>query len=91
MSTKKLTIVKNSLTYLTMGNVTDIKYQLAIKRKIEVVNKYGGKRLSEILKISHPAISKWKVIPPYRAYQIAKLGDFDMEYIRPDLDLAVNL
>ena len=86
-----MTRVNNSLTYLSMDNVTEIKYKLATKRKIEVVNKYGGKRLSEILKISHPAISKWKVIPPYRAYQIAQLGDFDMEYIRPDLDLSVNL
>jgi len=74
-----------------MDNEIEIKYQLAAMRKIEVVNKYGGKRLSEILKISHPAISKWKVIPPYRAYQIAQLGDFEMEYIRPDLDLSVNL
>ena len=40
-----------------------------------------------MLGISHPAVSKWKVIPPFRAYQIAKLGDFDIEYIRPDLDI----
>ena len=69
----------------------NFKEKLAMKRKIEVVNKYGGKRLSEILKISHPAISKWKVIPPYRAFQISQLGDFDMQYIRPDLDLSINL
>ena len=60
-------------------------YKLAIERKREVINTYGGKKLSKMLGISHPAVSKWKVIPPFRAYQIAKLGDFDIEYIRPDL------
>lgn len=60
-------------------------YKLAVERKREVVNTYGGKKLSKMLGISHPAVSKWKVIPPFRAYQIAKLGDFDIEYIRPDL------
>lgn len=74
-----------------VNSYDSFKEKLAMKRKIEVVNKYGGKRLSEILKISHPAISKWKVIPPYRAFQIAQLGDFEMEYIRPDLDLSINL
>lgn len=62
-------------------------YKIAQERKREVVNTYGGKKLSKMLGISHPAVSKWKVIPPFRAYQIAKLGDFDIEYIRPDLDL----
>ncbi len=61
--------------------------KLAQERKKEIVNTYGGKKLSKMLGISHPAVSKWKVIPPFRAYQIAKLGDFDIEYIRPDLDL----
>ena len=60
-------------------------YKLAVERKREVINTYGGKKLSKMLGISHPAVSKWKVIPPFRAYQIAKLGDFDIEYIRPDL------
>ena len=60
-------------------------YKLAVERKREVMNTYGGKKLSKMLGISHPAVSKWKVIPPFRAYQIAKLGDFDIEYIRPDL------
>ena len=60
-------------------------YKLAVERKREVINTYGGKTLSKMLGISHPAVSKWKVIPPFRAYQIAKLGDFDIEYIRPDL------
>ena len=60
-------------------------YKLAVERKREVINTYGGKKLSKMLGISHPAVSKWKVIPPIRAYQIAKLGDFDIEYIRPDL------
>lgn len=59
--------------------------KLAQERKREVVNTYGGKKLSKMLGISHPAVSKWKVIPPFRAYQIAKLGDFDIEYIRPDI------
>ena len=60
-------------------------YKLAVERKREVINTYGGKKLSKMLGISHPAVSKWKVIPPFRAYQIAKLGDFDIEYIRPDM------
>lgn len=64
-------------------------YKLAIERKREVINTYGGKKLSKMLGISHPAVSKWKVIPPFRAYQIAKLGDFDIEYIRPDLRLDI--
>jgi|TARA_B100000287_G_C20418396_1_gene696482 DNA-binding transcriptional regulator YdaS (Cro superfamily) len=64
-------------------------YKLAVERKREVVNTYGGKKLSKMLGISHPAVSKWKVIPPFRAYQIAKLGDFDIEYIRPDLRLDI--
>jgi len=62
--------------------------ELAKKRKQEVINKYGGKNLSRMLGISHPAVSKWKVIPPFRAFQIAKLGDFDIEYIRPDLKIT---
>tara|TARA_Y100000114_G_C11510434_1_gene208723 strand:+ start:257 stop:472 length:216 start_codon:yes stop_codon:yes gene_type:complete len=64
-------------------------YKLAVERKREVINTYGGKKLSKMLGISHPAVSKWKVIPPFRAYQIAKLGDFDIEYIRPDLRLDI--
>ena len=60
-------------------------FKIAQERKREGVNTYGGKKLSKMLGISHPAVSKWKVIPPFRAYQIAKLGDFDIEYIRPDL------
>ena len=64
-------------------------YILALERKRELVNTYGGKKLSKMLGISHPAVSKWKVIPPFRAYQIAKLGDFDIEYIRPDLRLDI--
>ena len=62
------------------------KYQLAEDRKKEIVPKYGGKNLSKRLRISHPAVSKWKVIPPFRAYQISKLGDYSQEYIRPDIN-----
>jgi hypothetical protein len=62
--------------------------ELAQKRKKEVIDKYGGKNLSRMLGISHPAVSKWKVIPPFRAFQIAKLGDFDIEYLRPDLRIT---
>ena len=62
-------------------------FKIAQARKKEVINTYGGKKLSKMLGISHPAVSKWKVIPPFRAYQISKLGDFDMEYIRPDLQI----
>ena len=62
--------------------------KIAQERKKEVVNQYGGKNLARMLGISHPAVSKWKVIPPFRAYQIAKLGDFDIEYIRPDLQIT---
>jgi|TARA_R110000744_G_scaffold4038_1_gene14908 DNA-binding transcriptional regulator YdaS (Cro superfamily) len=66
--------------------MTNLK--LALDRKKEVVNQYGGKNLARMLGISHPAVSKWKVIPPFRAFQIAKLGDFDIEYIRPDLRIT---
>jgi len=62
------------------------KYILAVDRKKEIVTKYGGKNLSKRLRISHPAVSKWKVIPPFRAYQISKLGDYSQEYIRPDIN-----
>jgi hypothetical protein len=62
--------------------------KIAQERKKEVVNQYGGKNLARMLGISHPAVSKWKVIPPFRAFQIAKLGDFDIEYIRPDLRIT---
>jgi len=65
------------------------KYQLAIDRKKEVVSKYGGKNLSIKLRISHPAVSKWKVIPPYRAIQISKIGDYSQEYIRPDINFSI--
>lgn len=66
--------------------MTNLK--IAMERKKEIVNQYGGKNLARMLGISHPAVSKWKVIPPFRAYQIAKLGDFDIEYIRPDLQIT---
>ena len=62
--------------------------KIAQERKKEVVNQYGGKNLARMLGISHPAVSKWKVVPPFRAFQIAKLGDFDIEYIRPDLQIT---
>ena len=64
------------------------KVGLAKERKKEIVNKYGVKNLSRMLGISHPAVSKWQVIPPFRAYQIAQLGDYDIGYIRPDLEIA---
>tara|TARA_R110000772_G_scaffold159451_2_gene270664 strand:+ start:608 stop:823 length:216 start_codon:yes stop_codon:yes gene_type:complete len=60
-------------------------YDLAKERKTEIVNTYGGRNLSKILHISHPAVSKWKVIPALRAYQIANLGNYKLNYIRPDL------
>jgi hypothetical protein len=65
------------------------KYQLAINRKKEIVSKYGGKNLSRKLRISHPAVSKWKVVPPYRAIQISKIGDYSQEYIRPDINFSI--
>jgi hypothetical protein len=73
-----------------MDNIIEpqTKYQLAIERKNEIVGKYGGRNLSRMLNISHPAVSKWKAIPPYRAFQIAKLGDYEVEYIRPDLNTS---
>ena len=61
------------------------KYELAIERKNEIVAKYGGKNLSTMLNISHPAVSKWEVVPPLRAFQIANFGDFQLDYIRTDL------
>ena len=69
----------------------ELRYQLAVKRKNEIVNMYGGKRLAEILGISHPAVSKLELISPFIAYQIALIGDFDMAYIRPDLDFSINI
>lgn len=62
------------------------KINLAIERRKEVVEHYqGGLNLSRMLGISHPAVSKWKKIPPFRAYQIEQLGDFTVEYMRPDI------
>ena len=62
------------------------KANLAVERKKEVVEHYqGGINLSRMLGISHPAVSKWKKIPPFRAYQIEQLGDFTVEYMRPDI------
>jgi DNA-binding transcriptional regulator YdaS (Cro superfamily) len=69
--------------------MTNNNKTLAEKRKQEIVAKYGGKNLSKMLGISHPAVSKWRVVPPFRAYQIAKLGDFKIEYIRPDLRISL--
>ena len=63
-------------------------YELAKEHKKEVVTKYGGRNLSRMLNISHPAVSKWQVIPPLRAYQIADIGDFELDYLRPDLKHA---
>jgi|TARA_R100000084_G_C4528192_1_gene89947 hypothetical protein len=64
-----------------------MSYELAIERKQEVITKYGGgKNLSRLLKISHPAVSKWEVIPQLRAFQIASFGDYTVDYIRPDLN-----
>ena len=63
-----------------------MSYELAIEIKQEVITKYGGgKNLSRLLKISHPAVSKWEVIPQLRAFQIANFGDYTVDYIRPDL------
>jgi hypothetical protein len=67
------------------------KYQLAMDRKIEIVGRYGGRNLSRMLNISHPAVSKWKVIPMGRAFQIEKLGDYKIEYIRPDLNTSLSI
>ena len=62
------------------------KETLAEEAKKEVVEHYqGGLNLSRMLGISHPAVSKWKKIPPFRAYQIEQLGDFTVEYMRPDI------
>lgn len=67
------------------------KYDLARERKVEIVQHYGGgKNLAVMLGISHPAVSKWQTIPPLRAFQIAKLGDYTVEYIRPDLSITPN-
>ena len=44
-------------------------YELAKERKKEVVTKYGGRNLSRMLNISHPAVSKWAsaaIKIPYR-------------------------
>ncbi len=67
------------------------KYELAKQRRNEIVAKYGGRNLSKLLNISHPAVSKWEVVPALRAYQIAMLGDYEIDYIRPDLDFDLNI
>ena len=67
------------------------KKTLAQKRRDEIVSKYGGRNLARILGISHPAVSKWKIIPPLRAFQIANLGDYKMEYIRPAYDFSPSV
>jgi DNA-binding transcriptional regulator YdaS (Cro superfamily) len=66
-------------------------YELAVERKKEVVAKYGGKGLAQMLGISPPAVSKWQLIPPYRAFQISQFGDFEMDYIRPDINFKRNI
>ena len=66
----------------------DDVYELAVERRKEIVTKYGGSNLARMLGISHPAVSKWKTIPPFRAFQIAELGDYDVQYLRPDLEIA---
>jgi hypothetical protein len=43
-------------------------YELAKERKTEIVAKYGGRNLARLLNISHPAVSKWQVVPQLRAY-----------------------
>ena len=63
-------------------------YTMAIQRTVEIRNRYGGAELARKLGVSHASVSKWKVIPPFRAYQIAQLGDYDIGYIRPDLEIA---
>ena len=66
-------------------------YDLGIERKKEIVAKYGGGiGLATMLNISPAAVSKWKLIPPYRAYQISQYGDFKMTFIRPDLTITPN-
>jgi|LWDU01.1.fsa_nt_gi Xaa-Pro aminopeptidase len=61
---------------------------LAKERKKEIVAKYGGGiGLAEMLNISPAAVSKWKLIPRSRAYQISQHGDFPVNFIRPDLNI----
>ena len=58
----------------------------AIEKKREVLAKYCGvKAMAEMLGISPPAVSKWDLIPPYRAFQISQYGDFTLQELRPDL------
>lgn len=86
-----LTIVNNHISINLIPNKENVamnKYELAKERKVEIVTKYGGRNLARMLGISHPAVSKWQVIPPLRAYQIANMGDFDLNYIRPDLKIT---
>ena len=80
----QLRLIFETNFFIDMNNNNDL-YELAKKRKIEIVSAYGGKNLANYLDVSHPAISQWKVIPMLRAYQISYLGDFSLEYIRPDI------
>tara|TARA_R110000751_G_scaffold35395_1_gene87033 strand:+ start:601 stop:822 length:222 start_codon:yes stop_codon:yes gene_type:complete len=64
-------------------------YDLGIERKKEIVAKYGGGiGIAAMLNISPAAVSMWKLIPFYRAYQISQYGDFKMDFIRPDLPIT---
>ena len=71
-------------------NMENQNYVLAAQRTVEIRNRYGGAELARKLGVSHAAVSKWKVIPPFRAYQIAQLGDYELEYIRPDIKFNVG-
>ena len=63
---------------------------IAFEKKKEVIAKYGGgKKVAEMLGISPPAVSKWDLIPPYRAFQISQYGDFTMAELRPDLNQTI--
>lgn len=60
----------------------------AVLKKKEVIAKYGGgKKVAEMLGISPAAVSKWYLIPPYRAFQISQFGDFTLKELRPDLKI----
>ncbi len=73
-----------------INNMENENYIMAVQRTVEIRNNYGGAELARKLGISHAAVSKWKVIPPFRAYQIAQLGDYKLEYIRPDIKFGVG-
>ncbi len=65
-------------------------YDRARRNRDTIIKFYGGyQNLGPKLDLTGSAIRMWKyrntAIPVYNAHHIADWGDFDFEFIRPDL------